>query len=449
LKNDRDKEKAIAGLLARGLRQARPGGQAPEAEASAKVCPEPEVFAAYYDQSLAVSERERWESHFSTCVRCQAQLAALVRSEPEAAKPIRERVIGLGWVWNWRWVAPAAAAAAAVALWIAIRPTPPRVQPPPMQAEQEVAVAPAEPRMGAEAPKELAKSMTSPAAEADRKIRADVAAPKREGLAVRAPGRIRGEANEAEVHSGAKDIPSPPPAQMAARDAAAPGADEMKSREKQELAAAQKEEGQTQMAQRKLAEPGAMAQSAAEPKAGKLADKVEPAPTQTLRAAQEAPLAAPATKQPVDKARDAELEAAAGERRTQRLSLYRENAATRSTATLIVSPEREVLWRLQPGGTIERSSDAGRTWQAQKVPIERTDVELVAGSAPSDTVCWVVGTAGTALRTTDGTRWEKVSSPTQADLASVKARNALEATVTAADGRSYATRDGGKSWQPR
>jgi photosystem II stability/assembly factor-like uncharacterized protein len=109
------------------------------------------------------------------------------------------------------------------------------------------------------------------------------------------------------------------------------------------------------------------------------------------------------------------------------------------------SPDGSVLWRLGAGGSIERSTDRGQTWQQQASGVT---TELLSGSAASNEVAWVVGRAGVILRTTDGVRWQRVASPNGAtgDWAAVVARDALSASVVAADRRRFSTEDGGRTW---
>jgi len=117
---------------------------------------------------------------------------------------------------------------------------------------------------------------------------------------------------------------------------------------------------------------------------------------------------------------------------------------TASAQLDIVSPVRDARWRLRAGGIVERSSDGGATWVAQATGVS---VTLTAGAAPSPTICWLVGPAGVVLLSTDGRTWQRVSVPEPVNLVSVRASDAANATVAAADGRTFTTADGGKTWR--
>jgi hypothetical protein len=62
--------------------------------------------------------------------------------------------------------------------------------------------------------------------------------------------------------------------------------------------------------------------------------------------------------------------------------------------------------------------------------------------------CWAVGAGGTVLLTDNGERWERRPFPEEIDLVAVDARSSREATVTARDGRRFATADRGATWTP-
>ncbi|MCL6480863.1 MAG: hypothetical protein K6U02_03975 [Firmicutes bacterium] len=112
---------------------------------------------------------------------------------------------------------------------------------------------------------------------------------------------------------------------------------------------------------------------------------------------------------------------------------------------LAISEDPRIRWRVGSGGRIEFSRDGGQSWQLQQSEVS---VDLLAAHAPADRICWVVGRAGTVLRTTDARTWQKLSVPADVDLVRIVARDDRAATVVAADGRAFATQDGGRSWQP-
>jgi photosystem II stability/assembly factor-like uncharacterized protein len=75
-------------------------------------------------------------------------------------------------------------------------------------------------------------------------------------------------------------------------------------------------------------------------------------------------------------------------------------------------------------------------------------VDLIAGSATSDKICWVVGKAGTLLLTTDGGKhWKPIASPIAGDLGGVHATDATHASIwDVPNKQSFETSDGGNTW---
>jgi hypothetical protein len=101
-------------------------------------------------------------------------------------------------------------------------------------------------------------------------------------------------------------------------------------------------------------------------------------------------------------------------------------------------------WRILSTDVLERSVDRLK-WEA--VAIDPPVRGLAGGSAPSATVCWVIGREGLVLRTIDGKQFTRVTPPAPADLIAIAADDALRATVTTAGGQIFTTVDGGKSWK--
>jgi hypothetical protein len=108
----------------------------------------------------------------------------------------------------------------------------------------------------------------------------------------------------------------------------------------------------------------------------------------------------------------------------------------------VASPDGSVVWHFGSQGIILMSENS-----VPERVVDRTAGELVAGSAPSNDVCWIVGKSGAILRTLDrGAHWQSIKPPVDADFTAISASDSNNATVTASNGRRYLTRDGGISW---
>lgn len=108
------------------------------------------------------------------------------------------------------------------------------------------------------------------------------------------------------------------------------------------------------------------------------------------------------------------------------------------------SPDGVTQWRISGGRQVEVSVTRGEDWQAAE--LDSAD-SLTAISAPSGSVCWIVGREGAVYLSTDGRRFERLPFPESVDLVAVSASDASTATVTGADGRSWRTTDQGRSWR--
>jgi hypothetical protein len=438
-------------------------------------CPDAEVIAAYAEQTLGAVESEKWEAHFATCSRCRKILRVLAASTdtPLADKEVarlgelvsatrspaeitgnsegrpRPRIVE----WRTRWLAPALGVAAVLAVWFAMRP--------PWRTTDRAS----SPTLVAQAPKEEVSPNTSPA-ETDRLLRvapqqvqkgAPPPAPERFSADTQpfnapavAPSKRRAEAgNEIErISPGPSDaadslaekkkldglpigretrpavVPAvPPPSPRAQAAMEAPTAPQ--SRAKDEFDKADKQALQDKT------KASAMANAPSGEKEGVAAQNGAGATT------------AGAVEQ------QAPAESRSNIRSDQGLTVFR---STQKYSSLLKAPSASTLWRAGKGGIIEHSTDAGKTWASQASPSQQ---DWLAGAPVSDTVCWLVGRNGAIARTMDGERWERVAPPAQAadasgklpDWTGVAAGDSQSATITASDGRRFATQDGGKTWQ--
>lgn len=347
-------------------------------DAAAGECLDAEVLAAWVDDDLDEPTREQAEAHVSGCARCQAVMATLVASAPDAAEG--PAVPSTSW-WRFdiRWLVPLAGAATAALLWVVIPERAPdqvarledRVRP------EETVVAPFR------APERVAPQPVPPVEPAQRTERFE--------------------------KPGARD------------DAAAPPlAGEPDRAAKQEAVDARANE----LGRRDAAREGEKKAAASSVIAGATAA----APPPSAPAAPPAPAAAPPS------AETAVRQRAPFEARSELLG---------AVAGGIVSRDPAVRWRVAGPGIVERSSNAGASW-------DRLDTgsaaPIVAGSAPSATVCWVVGGSGAVLLTTDARTWRSLPAPTSDDLVAVDAVSERSATVRTAAGDSFRTTDAGTTW---
>jgi hypothetical protein len=420
-------EKALARRMGEALDRLSP--------ADADECPDAELIAAYHERALQPDEISQWENHFADCARCRKILAVLAASvdaplsEKEVARlgelvavaerpsivemPGKARQIRpIRFDWRVRWLAPALGVAAVLAMWFAVRPPwhttgpsenliaqAPKSEPLPetyILIPQEHPVVGTQPVAPALAPPP-ANRMAS--GSETKKLKAEVR--QAEGAS---QGAKKTLANS-DLLNGNAVAPPPPPPPPATATAQLQSTDELANRNA----------------------PSAVPNSPARDKqaARDRADEI----------AQPAPGAAAMSK---------------STRSIQALSSALDAANLGEIP--ISTPSRKILWRAGKDGKIQRSMDAGRTWILQASPLQQ---DWTAGSAPADTVCWLVGRNGAIARTADGEHWAQIVSPMQAtgganqlpDWAGVTATSAQNATITSSDQKRYRTPDGGQTWQ--
>ena len=125
-------------------------------------CLDADTLAAWADDALDARERASAEAHAADCGRCQALLAAMVRTSPPpaaAAAPFRLRLL-------W-WLAPIVPVAAALVIWFAVPNRPPLEQSDGgVSAVDQVAVAPRSVAPADETARTQAKAQPEPQPEA-------------------------------------------------------------------------------------------------------------------------------------------------------------------------------------------------------------------------------------------------------------------------------------------
>jgi hypothetical protein len=365
--------------------------QARAESASPAQCPDAETLAAWIGGGLSTAERTRAEAHVADCVRCQAQVAAMARM-PSALPASVPRWPRWGVNRVWASLASLAAVGAAVAVWVWVQPGAPRLSPEqPSSATTALADRQGEARASSDANASNganASKMTT--ARQEREGRPE--STRRPAGAV-TQGASRGAGNlafkrESDRAAGNdvaaskasnKELATAPPP-PAPQPASAPA-----SAQAVETLARSNEP---------LREP-----SAARAFAGRAGAPAAPA----------APAPPPAPAMSID----------------------------------IVAPDLSTRWRITGGVVVQRSTDAGSTWETQSTGIVS---QLTAGSSPAPSICWLVGRAGVVLITTDGRTWRRLAFPEDIDLTTVRATDASTASVTTAAGRTYGTRDGGMTW---
>jgi hypothetical protein len=99
-------------------------------------------------------------------------------------------------------------------------------------------------------------------------------------------------------------------------------------------------------------------------------------------------------------------------------------------------------WRIR-GTAIEQSTDGGATWHDAHAPV-LSGASFI--SAPAPGVCWVAAPSGDILRHPSDGGWTRSRVPASSAIVALAGTSATEAVATAADQRSFETKDGGLTW---
>jgi hypothetical protein len=491
---DNRNNEPLDAILRRSMR-AQPGPATPE-------CADAESLAAYSDRSLSASERERLETHFADCMRCQLMLADIARADESArdAKTASE----VPWYRRWRIAIPALAAVAAVLVFIAIR-RPANEEPqrdqlvamakqeaPPMEvAEQAAPPAPAPAPQAAAPAAQIATLASRPAASVPKELARNEVRPE---VTAKHQALRTHHAAQAPAPASPAAAPTPPPVDAGRVVAIAPAAPVVESSSSavgrptasvsselamnQPQSAPQRAESSGYAAREQLgkaAAPGIGAMVAA-PAAGAPAiagaavsrgaaiggttlgagsgaiagGAAVGAAAGAIVGSSSGAMSAPSA--PVSGAATGAAAAIGGAQtqmaETGSYAARSVGGASGGAEVLVttMSPDRSVTWIFGQNGMLRRhdADIPGSRMQHSGV-----STDLVAGSAPSATVCWIVGRSGTIIRTIDGEHWELITAPSADNLGRVSATSARDATITTAGGQSFTTSDGGATWHSK
>jgi hypothetical protein len=426
------------------LRESRPAGGPGESIDDTHI--ESEALAAWAEGALDAGDEAAIERHLAECARCQEVAAAFARTAeptathqttpatPAVVMPFRPRRV-------WRWVAPIAAAAAATVVWIA---WPPRdsatVGVAPVDSIARVTPAPEMPVPRAPAQTQQGQS----AAEAKPAAQSGVA------VLPDAPGRRSAKTAQATASpapvTSPEPVAAPPPPPPALPPPTPP-------------AATPTPIIPTVTTPTPIAPPATTAPPPVV--VGGIAGGIPPATADAARRASQVALAqtpvaivvaefsSPRSEMTTMTAAAGGGTGAAGAAGGRgggggggRGGAGRGGGARAAAESRAPTPAM-ARWRVLASGAVERSDDAV-SW----VPIAiDPPVVAIGGAAPSPTVCWLIGRGGVVLLSTDGRTFRRVTSPTIAEIVSIRATSAREASVTTADGRVLVTTDAGVTWR--
>jgi hypothetical protein len=390
-KEQQDRESSLERLMRDALRA--PASDVSETS-DAGGCLDTDTLAAWAEQTLSARDRTALETHAAGCTRCQSMLAAMARTTPVPVTAPWWRVHMMAWM------VPATAGAAALVVWMTL-PSRPGLE------SRQAATHIAAPSMQPAPAVQPAPVTSSPARKFD-----DL------------------------------DAITPPATDRAPRAAPAKETVSEQARTRQEFRRANADDKQAVSSLAKTeavaAEPKANAEASA------AAQPASPAPAPLAPPPDAPPAPAPRAAPPPARAVGGALAGAtnASEARGDRLMAR----AAAAPVVQILSPNPSNRWRLLPGGAVQHSTDGGSTWETQATG---ADVTLTTGASPAPLVCWLIGPRGRVLLSRDGATWKAVPVAQPLDLVSIRATDDTSATVTAADGRRFATVDGGATWTPR
>ncbi len=334
-------------------------------------CPDAELMAAFVERALPPGEASELERHAASCSRCQGQLAALARSEPEVGTRG-----ATAWLVPWRWLVPATAAAAAgLLLWVAVDPTD-RPLRPELALEERIAAPADRAETATRSSRDAAPAPASPDAALAPTVDAEA-------------GRSRVQPGQAPVARGAQadaTLAAPGPNTPGLGDVGAPAAAEFAPPPEQRAGRA---------VQPTPSEPAVVRQLRVAPPRVAVTDSAAPGagPVEVVSATD------PTVRWAIGPG-------AAIARTTDAGASWQSQDSGVTTELLAgASPGSTVCWVVGRGGTISRSTD-GTSWTSVPSPTEADLIDVQATDADTAVVSTM---SGERFRTrSGGIDWERV-----------------------------------------
>lgn len=401
--------------------------------AKAGAHPDPNLLTALVEQSLTEPERVQVLAHMAQCADCRdivaVSLPEFEMAPAAAAAPAKSR-----WL-SWRVLRWSAAAVCVVVVGAAV------------SLHKQASMVQEAPRSPSAVPEKAAATPSSAApaapgpAESNRDLSAAPAAGKKLAAnmapapisAAQQPARDKGGLTAApalskqlgapEAASRADNRPSTPPVSQMA-DAVSPSA-QSGELDKKEAQATEQAEASSARSDDRLASTPAPALEVAQATTGKAKD-----------ASQKAKAPAPGM---------------VGGAMTANAKLARSEAAQNELKSNYVANLVLPRWTLSSDGSLQRSLDAGKTWQTIPVPGNVTFRALAAVGVE----IWVGGAKGALCHSSDaGEHWVQVQpvadgKPLTSDIIGVEFTDARHGKLTTTSGETWTTTDGGQTWSKK
>ncbi|MBS1849416.1 MAG: zf-HC2 domain-containing protein [Acidobacteria bacterium] len=391
--------------------------------------PDANLLAAFAEDALTGGERERLLAHLAQCAECR-EVAALSMPEavPLPATPLRRFPV-LSWP-VLRWGA-AVACLVVVGAAVLLRHE--------YSAKQPVEVA-----------LQTTQEMRGSAAQPQTETRGEsapykVAAPKQ----AEQKGRAKTADRAAQTDQFAAAPPAAGPAASKEQAANLPAATFSPARQARadvdnalgKAAAPLRDERAGSAAP---AAASGSVQATSPDAAGKNAQDKDVA---TLPASAPAP---PAAETASNKSKTGLNESMAQARRTGGIAALVSTMKQEGDASNYKKADLSPRWTLSQDGSLQRSLDAGKTWETLKSPAEGMTLRAIASFG---TDVWVGGAAGVLYHSADGgEHWTQIKpmaggKPLTGDILGIEFQNARQGRLTTSTQESWSTSDRGQTWE--